>query len=161
MPNWYPVSQFWSKFSPILQSLSLFQPRPLKILNKGQKVTSLQKEKLLLRPPKDRPLKDPSSTENVTTETPSIEAPTDTTKATSEVQEIDKSVASTEQPTEGQQASQAIVLVQPVKGKEKKMKKHSFKLDLSKPIVLPNVDISKLKGQALIEFGKLCKAKAE
>lgn len=41
------------------------------------------------------------------------------------------------------------------------MKKHSFKLDLSKPIVLLNVDISKLKGQALIEFGELCKAKAE
>lgn len=100
---------------------------------------------------------DPPHTENVATETPSTEPLKDSTKS----KETDKSVASTEQPTKDPQASQAIVLVQPTKSKEKKLKKHSFKIDISKPIVFPNVDISKLKGKALIEFGELCKAKAE
>lgn len=99
----------------------------------------------------------PSNNENVTIDTPRKESPT----TTSEAQTVDKSVASTEQPIEDQQDSQAIVLVKLVKSKEKKMKKHSFQIDLSKPIVLPNVDVSKLKGQALIEFGELCKAKDE
>lgn len=106
---------------------------------------------------KDQKSQAPSSTKNVIAETPSTETPKDTTTAIG----TDQSVASTEQPTEGQQASQALVLVHPTKGKEKKVRKHSFKIDLTKLIVLPNVDISKLKGQALTDFNELCKAKAE
>lgn len=144
-------------YPPVSQHVSTETPQDTKQGKEGQQST---KGEATSQATEEQTSQAPSSTENVTTETPRKDSP----KATSEAKEIDKCVVSTEQPTKGKQASQAIVLVQPVKAsssKEKKMKKHSFKLDLSKPIVLPNVDISKLKGQALIEFGELCKAKVE
>ncbi|XP_059064936.1 uncharacterized protein LOC131856978 [Cryptomeria japonica] len=132
----------------------------LQDIDQGTKDQKIKPDESTSQAIDDQSSKVPSSTEIIATETPSKETP----KVTTEAIGTDTSVVSTEQHTKEGQVSKALVPIQPEKAsssKEKKEKRHSFMIDLSKPIVLPNVDIIKLKGKALIKFGKLCKAKAE